>query len=125
MRKGLKSRVICGVLAAIVIFLLYWFMLPPLHPASPLFWTFIVLTLAVVLAAVSLPRLLAALAGQQDGLIGSLLTGMGVDVRAMANACTAAVERLSGVSGSAAENVYLSRELDAALTAAEKRVQEP
>lgn len=61
MRKGLKSRVICGVLAAIVIFLLYWFMLPPLHPASPLFWTFIVLTLAVVLAAVSLPRLLAAL----------------------------------------------------------------
>ena len=66
MRKGLKSRVICGVLAAIVIFLLYWFMLPPLHPASPLFWTFIVLTLAVVLAAVSLPRLLAALAGLPD-----------------------------------------------------------
>lgn len=66
MRKGLKSRVICGVLAAIVIFLLYWFMLPPLHPASPLFWTFIVLTLAVVLAAVSLPRLLTALAGLPD-----------------------------------------------------------
>ncbi len=68
-------------------------------------------------------HLLAALLGQQDGLIGSLLTGMGVDVRAMSNACTAAVERLSGVSGSAAENVYLSRELDAALTAAEKRAE--
>ena len=68
-------------------------------------------------------HLLAALLGQQDGLIGSLLAGMGVDVRAMAGACAAAVERLPGVSGSTAENVYLNRELDAALTAAEKRAE--
>ena len=72
-------------------------------------------------AEVQQEHLLHALLAQPDGLIGSLLAGMGADVPALTAACEKAVSRLPGVSGPAAENVYLSRELDAALTAAEKR----
>ena len=74
-------------------------------------------------AEVRQEHLLAALLEQQDGLIGSLLSRQGIDVKALETACREAVDRLPGVSGSAAENVYLSRELDAALTAAEKRAE--
>ena len=74
-------------------------------------------------AEVRQEHLLAALLEQQDGLIGSLLSRQGIDVKALETACREAVNRLPGVSGSAAENVYLSRELDAALTAAEKRAE--
>ena len=74
-------------------------------------------------AEVRQEHLLSALLTQQEGLIASLLSAMGVDVQAMGAACAAQVNRLPGVSGGAAENVYLSRELDAALTAAEKRAE--
>ncbi len=42
------SRVLRIVLAAVLIFLLFWFMLPPLNPVSPDFWIFLLLSLAVV-----------------------------------------------------------------------------
>ena len=74
-------------------------------------------------AEVRQEHLLHALLAQPDGLIGSLLGGMSLDVRTMTAACEQAVSRLPVVSGAAAENVYLSRELDAALTAAEKRAE--
>lgn len=59
MKTGVKSRVICGVIAVLVIALLYWFMLPPIHYASPDLWLFAGVSLAIVLAAGYLPRLLS------------------------------------------------------------------
>lgn len=43
------SRVLRILLAAVLIFLLFWFMLPPLNPVSPDFWIFVLLCLAIVL----------------------------------------------------------------------------
>lgn len=45
-------------------------------------------------AEVRQEHLLHALLAQQDGLIGSLLTGMGADVPALTAACEKAVSRL-------------------------------
>ncbi len=66
-------------------------------------------------------HMLYALVSQQDGLIGSLLTGMGLDARAVLQAAEQAIAALPAMSGGGAEQVYLSRELDNALNEAEKR----
>lgn len=42
------SRVLRILLAAVLMFLLFWFMLPPLNPVSPDFWIFVLLCLAIV-----------------------------------------------------------------------------
>ncbi|MDO4571866.1 MAG: ATP-dependent chaperone ClpB [Clostridia bacterium] len=67
-------------------------------------------------------HLLSALLTQPEGLIGSLITGMGADAGAMAAETEQALARLPVMSGGgSAESLYLSRELDAALNEAEKR----
>ena len=66
-------------------------------------------------------HLLFGLLSQQDGLIGNLLKAMHVDTSALLDAVEQQISRLPGISGSSAENIYASRELDAALTEAEKR----
>ncbi|MEG1525034.1 MAG: ATP-dependent chaperone ClpB [Clostridia bacterium] len=66
-------------------------------------------------------HLLHALVFQQEGLVGSLIKGMGVDARAFMEDVQEAVTALPTVSGVNAEQVYLSRELDSALNEAEKR----
>ena len=56
------------------------------------------------------PHLLYALAGQEDGLIGELLTKMGVDTQQVVRACEQAIGRLPRVSGPGRdpEKVYVS-----------------
>ena len=67
-------------------------------------------------------HLLSALLSQPEGLTASLLSGMGADPAAMNRELDQAIERLPVMSGATgAENTYLSRELDGALTEAEKR----
>ena len=67
-------------------------------------------------------HLLSALLSQPEGLIASLLSGMGADPAAMNRELGQTIERLPVMSGATgAENTYLSRELDGALTEAEKR----
>ena len=66
-------------------------------------------------------HMLYALVIQRDGLIGSLLTGMGVDNGAVLQAAEQAIAALPAMSGGGAEQIYLSRELDNALNEAEKR----
>ncbi len=68
-------------------------------------------------------HMLYALLTQPEGLIGSLLAGMGVDTRALSEAAQHAIAALPTVSGTQAEQVYLSRELDSCFTAAEKRAE--
>ncbi len=67
-------------------------------------------------------HLLAALCSQQDGLIPQLLKKMELDADAAAAAAVERVRRLPGVSGTGRDpdKVYISAELDRALTAAEK-----
>ena len=69
------------------------------------------------------PHLLYALAGQEDGLIGELLTKMGVDTQQVVRACEQAIGRLPRVSGPGRdpEKVYVSPETDAALNEAEQQ----
>ncbi len=66
-------------------------------------------------------HLLYALLTQQEGLIGSILTSADVDVDALTAATERILSALPTVSGTNAESVYLSGDLDAALTEAEKR----
>ena len=68
-------------------------------------------------------HLLYALTGQKDGLIGSLVTRMGVDTDAFLAAVTRTVAGLPTLNGASAEQIYLSRELDSALNDAEKRAE--
>ena len=65
-------------------------------------------------------HLLLALLKQQDGLIPQLMNAMGASAEAMARELEAEIGRMPKVSGSGAGNVYLSRDLEQALTAAEK-----
>lgn len=61
-----------------------------------------------------------ALVTAQDGLVGSLLEKMGIAPSAVASELQQAVDKLPKVSGSReADKLYLSRELDKALQAAE------
>ena len=67
-------------------------------------------------------HLLAALARQQDGLIGQLLKKMGVDPEAVAQAAENKVSQLPRVTGTGRDpdKIYISAALDAVLNQAEK-----
>ena len=70
-------------------------------------------------------HLLAALAGQENGLIPQLLTRMNVDPAAFRSAVVEKVASLPHVSGSGRdpEKVYISQTTDKALQAAEKQAE--
>ena len=67
-----------------------------------------------------------ALTQQQDGLIPQLLTKMNVDPGTFEAAAAEKVSQLPHVTGSGRDpdKVYISNELDQALTAAEKQAQQ-
>ena len=71
-------------------------------------------------------HLLAALAQQQDGLIPQLLTTMGADPNAFAQAAMQKVEELPRVTGSGREpdKIYIGTDLDRALNAAEAQAKQ-
>ena len=71
-------------------------------------------------------HLLAALAGQENGLIPQLLTRMNVDPAAFRSAVVEKVASLPHVSGSGRdpEKVYISQTTDNALQAAEKQAEQ-
>ena len=71
--------------------------------------------------AIKQEHLLLALTAREDGLVAGLLDGIGVSSEAAANEAMALVEKLPSVSGSGAGQVYIDRELDGALVAAETR----
>ena len=76
--------------------------------------------------AVEQEHLLAALAQQQDGLIPQLLTTMGADPNAFAQAAMQKVEELPRVTGSGREpdKIYIGTDLDRALNAAEAQAKQ-
>ena len=76
--------------------------------------------------AVEQEHLLAALAQQQDGLIPQLLTTMGADPNAFAQAALQKVEALPRVTGSGREpdKIYIGTDLDRALNAAETQAKQ-
>ncbi len=55
-RNFTKSMVIAPIIAIMFVFVLYWFMLPPINPVSINFWVFIILTAAAFIAAFVIPR---------------------------------------------------------------------
>ena len=71
--------------------------------------------------AVEQEHLLAALAQQQDGLIPQMLTNMGTDPNAFAQAALQKVEALPRVTGSGRDpnQIYIGTDLDRALNAAD------
>ena len=76
--------------------------------------------------AVEQEHVLAALAQQQDGLIPQLLTKLGADPNAFAQAALQKVEALPRVTGSGRDpdKVYISGDLDRALNAAEEQAKQ-
>ena len=76
--------------------------------------------------AVEQEHLLAALAQQQDGLIPQLLTNMGTDPNAFAQAALQKVEALPRVTGSGRDpnQIYIGNDLDRALNAAEAQAKQ-
>ena len=76
--------------------------------------------------AVEQEHVLAALAQQQDGLIPQLLTKLGADPNAFAQATLQKVEALPRVTGSGRdpEKVYISGDLDRAFNAAEEQARQ-
>ena len=46
--KTLVSFALRTLLSALFVFLYFWFVLPPLHPRAPAFWTFLVISAAVI-----------------------------------------------------------------------------
>ena len=71
-------------------------------------------------------HLLAALAQQQDGLIPQMLTNMGTDPNAFAQAALQKVEALPRVTGSGRDpnQIYIGTDLDKALNAAEAQAKQ-
>ena len=71
-------------------------------------------------------HLLAALAQQQDGLIPQMLTNMGTDPNAFAQAALQKVEALPRVTGSGRDpnQIYIGADLDRALNAAEAQAKQ-
>ena len=71
-------------------------------------------------------HLLAALAQQQDGLIPQMLTNMGTDPNAFAQAALQKVEELPRVTGSGRDpnQIYIGTDLDRALNAAEAQAKQ-
>ena len=52
MKSKTKPRILCGVLAVVVIAAIYWFKLPPLNLRSPAFYSFLITALIVVLLGI-------------------------------------------------------------------------
>ena len=71
-------------------------------------------------------HLLAALAQQQDGLIPQMLTNMGTDPNAFAQAALQKIEALPRVTGSGRDpnQIYIGTDLDRALNAAEAQAKQ-
>ena len=71
-------------------------------------------------------HLLAALAQQQDGLIPQMLTNMGTDPNAFAQAALQKVEALPRVTGSGRDpnQIYIGTDIDRALNAAEAQAKQ-
>ena len=71
-------------------------------------------------------HLLAALAQQQDGLLPQMLTNMGTDPNAFAQAALQKVEALPRVTGSGRDpnQIYIGTDLDRALNAAEAQAKQ-
>ncbi|WP_419518984.1 ATP-dependent chaperone ClpB [Gemmiger sp.] len=76
--------------------------------------------------AVEQEHLLAALAQQQDGLIPQMLTNMGTDPNAFAQAALQKVEALPRVTGSGRDpnQIYIGTDLDRALNTAEAQAKQ-
>ena len=81
-----KSRIIGGIVAAVIVLVMFWFMLPPINLTSPVFWRFAVLSLIVFLVCMSVGELRgsAASAGTSEvewgalaGFAVILLAGLG------------------------------------------------
>lgn len=70
-------------------------------------------------------HLLSALLSQENGLIPQLLKQMGVDTRSLLAAVDEQIQKVPGVSGPGREpgQVYVSRDVDAALTEAESAAE--
>ena len=66
-------------------------------------------------------HLLAALIGQEDGLVGQMLTKMGLDRRTVADRVAREMEKIPGVTGPGREagKIYVAPDVDAALSLAE------
>lgn len=71
-------------------------------------------------------HLLLSLLQQEDGLIGQLVSSMGVDAGSFGTAVSGAVGRLPKVQGGSRESgkIYISSELDRALNAAERQAEQ-
>ncbi len=54
-------RVISGIVAAVIAFLLFWFQLPPLNLRSPAFWTYIIEVLIALVICFSIGEIFAKL----------------------------------------------------------------
>ena len=69
-----KSRIIGGIVAAVIVLVMFWFMLPPINLTSPVFWRFAVLSLIVFLVCMSVGELrgAAASAGTSEVEIGGV-----------------------------------------------------
>ena len=61
----LKSRIIGAVIAAAVVLVLFWFMLPPINPTSPIFWRFVVMSMIIFLVCMSAGELRGAAASEE------------------------------------------------------------
>jgi len=68
-------------------------------------------------------HLILALLRQPDGLIPEILRGMNVDTAELDNVFSSDVSRVPKVTGAAASQIYVSQELNAALTEAEKQAE--
>ncbi len=68
-------------------------------------------------------HLFQSLVQQEQGLIGQLLTKLGVDLSALQNALRTVIDRMPAVTGSGRQpgSVYVSRDVDAVLTEAEQQ----
>ncbi len=69
-------------------------------------------------------HLLSAMLAQSDGLTGELLRAAGLDPAVLSGALDIAISRLPKISGSSAAQLYLSRQLNEVLAAAEELAAE-
>lgn len=56
-----KARVLSGVVAAVIVALLYWFTLPALTLWNPAFWVFLIVSLAIFLVCFSISDIVGAI----------------------------------------------------------------
>ncbi len=61
MKKPFLSKIILGLISAVVLFIAYWFMLPPLNLRSPDFWNFFVFAIVLVTVLFAGRALISAL----------------------------------------------------------------